>query len=77
MGTLPAVMNAANDFMVQKFLNRECRFMDIYTTIKNVMKKHENIKHPTLTDIQHSISWATEEAKKTLGEKFAVNKLKL
>lgn len=64
LGTLPAVMNATNDFMVQKFLDGECKILDIYATIKKVMEKHENIKHPTLADIQKSINWARDEAKK-------------
>lgn len=62
LGTLPAVMNATNDFMVGKFLNGECRLMDIYTTIKTVMEAHENIKHPDLADIKKSIAWAQGEA---------------
>jgi 1-deoxy-D-xylulose-5-phosphate reductoisomerase len=62
LGTLPAVMNAANDFMVGKFLAGECRLMDIYKTIKQVMEAHVNIKNPTLEDIRNSIAWSQGEA---------------
>ena len=62
LGTLPAVMNATNDFMVGKFLSGECRLMDIYATIKAVMEAHENIKHPDLADIKKAIAWAQGEA---------------
>jgi 1-deoxy-D-xylulose-5-phosphate reductoisomerase len=62
LGTLPAVMNAANDFMVAKFLAGECRFGEIYQTIKKVMEAHKNIKKPNLKDINDSIIWARKKA---------------
>lgn len=65
LGTLPAVMNAANDFMVNKFLAGECRFGEIYNIIKKVMEVHKNIKNPSLDDINNSISWAREKAQET------------
>lgn len=62
LGTLPAVMNATNDFMVAKFLAGECKIGEIYKTIKQIMETHENIKNPSLEDINNSISWAREKA---------------
>ncbi|MGW8185312.1 MAG: 1-deoxy-D-xylulose-5-phosphate reductoisomerase [Candidatus Moraniibacteriota bacterium] len=62
LGTLPAVMNATNDFMVAKFLAGECKIGEIYKTIKQIMEAHENIKNPSLEDINNSISWAREKA---------------
>lgn len=62
LGTLPAVMNATNDFMVGKFLNGECKILDIYETIKKVMENHKNVKNPELEDIKKAINWAREEA---------------
>jgi len=64
LGTLPAVMNATNDFMVGKFLNGECKILDIYETIKKVMENHKNKKNPNLEDIKNAIIWAREEAGK-------------
>ena len=61
-GTLPAVMNAANDFMVWKFLNRECKITDIPKVVRKVMDTHRIIKHPTLEQIEKSISDATKSA---------------
>lgn len=61
-GTLPAVMNAANDFMVWKFLNRECKLMDIPKVVKKVMDCHQIIKNPTLEQIEKSIAEATKKA---------------
>jgi 1-deoxy-D-xylulose 5-phosphate reductoisomerase len=48
--------------MVGKFLAGECRLMDIYKTIKQVMEAHVNIKNPTLEDIRNSIAWSQGEA---------------
>jgi 1-deoxy-D-xylulose-5-phosphate reductoisomerase len=71
LGTLPASMNAANDFMVEKFLNGECEFGDIYEIIKKVMEAHQNIKNPTLADIKNAISESkrkAEEIYKKIGQ---------
>ncbi|MFZ2193466.1 MAG: 1-deoxy-D-xylulose-5-phosphate reductoisomerase [Candidatus Moraniibacteriota bacterium] len=69
LGTLPAVMNATNDFMVGKFLDGECKILDIYETIKNVMENHKNVKNPKLEDIKNAINWAREEAEKIFNSK--------
>lgn len=61
-GTLPAAMNAANDFMVWKFLNQKCKLVDIPRIVKKVMDSHEIIKNPTLKQIEKSISEATAKA---------------
>ena len=55
-GTLPATMNAANDFMVEKFLKQECQFLDIQTIIKKVMDAHNPVLNPELVDIEKAIS---------------------
>ena len=62
LGTFPAVMNATNDFMVEKFLKGECKILDIYETIKKVMENHKNKKNPNLEDIKNAIEWARKEA---------------
>lgn len=69
LGTLPAVMNATNDFMVGKFLDGECKILDIYETIKKVMENHKNVKNPKLEDIKKAINWAREEAKNIFNQK--------
>ncbi len=63
-GTMSAVMNAANDFMVWKFLKKECKLMDIPKVVKKVMDSHKIIKNPTLEQIEKSISDATQKAEK-------------
>ncbi|MFZ2154108.1 MAG: 1-deoxy-D-xylulose-5-phosphate reductoisomerase [Candidatus Moraniibacteriota bacterium] len=62
LGTLPAVMNAANDFMVEIFLRGDCRFGEIYRIIKQVMEAHKNIKNPSLAEINQAILWSREKS---------------
>jgi len=68
-GTMPAVMNSANDFMVGKFLNGICMFMDIPGIVRKVMNNHTVIGNPSLEDIEKSIGEATRMAAKFLSEK--------
>jgi 1-deoxy-D-xylulose-5-phosphate reductoisomerase len=64
LGTLPAAMNAANDFMVEKFLKGECKFTDIYKVIKKVVDNHKNTKNPSLKKIKAAIKESKEQAEK-------------
>lgn len=66
MGTLPAVMNATNDFMVGKFLNKECEFLDIQNVIRKVMDEHEIMENPKLDDITKVIKESTKRAEEIL-----------
>ena len=54
-GTMPAVINAANDKMVERFLNGKCKYLDIPKNIKKVMDAHEVVLNPTLDDIEKAI----------------------
>lgn len=50
-GSMTTVMNAANEFAVAKFLNKEIGFTDIYRMIEYAMEHHSFIKYPSLDDI--------------------------
>jgi 1-deoxy-D-xylulose-5-phosphate reductoisomerase len=50
-GTIPAVMNAANEVAVAKFLKNEIGFLDIPKSISAMMEKHSNIANPSLEEI--------------------------
>ena len=50
-GTLPAVMNAANEVAVAAFLEGRCRFPDIWRHVAAVMDRHRVIPHATLEEI--------------------------
>jgi 1-deoxy-D-xylulose-5-phosphate reductoisomerase len=50
-GTMPAVMNAANEVAVGRFLSGDILFTDIAGIISAVMKKHRTVRRPTLDTI--------------------------
>jgi len=63
-GTMPAVLNAANEIVVNKFLNNTIKLTDIYDIVSRIMAKHDVIKKPTLDQILDADRWAREETKK-------------
>lgn len=66
-GSMTTVMNAANEFAVAKFLNKEIGFTDIYRMIEYAMEHHSFIKYPSLDDILE-----TEKETCSILEKFYV-----
>lgn len=65
-GTLPAAMNAANDYLVAEFLAGRCTYLDISRVIKKVMDAHDNIITPSLEDIEATIGDAIKSAESFL-----------
>jgi 1-deoxy-D-xylulose-5-phosphate reductoisomerase len=65
-GTLPAVMNAANEVAVGAFLDRQLRFPQIWQVVEQVMDRHTSVAHPDLNAILEADQWARAEAAKTL-----------
>lgn len=61
-GTLPAVLNAANEVAVEAFLNERTTFPAIWQTVARVMEKHQVIHHPDLATLIEADAWAREEA---------------
>ena len=50
-GTMPVVMNAVNEVVVQQFLDEEIGFLDIETIIEREMQAHDVIQNPDLETI--------------------------
>jgi len=67
-GTLPAVMNAANEIAVAAFLNRQIRFPQIWETVTQVMDRHQTVAHPDLDAILAADKWARAEATAAIGK---------
>lgn len=65
-GTMPAVLNAANEVLVEKFLNSEIGFLDIPSRIEKTMAHHKLIKKPDLNQILEADLWAREFAREIL-----------
>lgn len=62
-GTLPAVMNAANEVAVTRFLEGEIRFTDIPRLIEAVMAQHEPQPLGSLEMVLAADAWAREAAR--------------
>lgn len=61
-GTLPAVLNAANEVAVEAFCARKISFPQITDTVRRVMDTHNVITHPSLDQILAADSWARTTA---------------
>lgn len=66
-GTLPAVLNAANEVAVEAFLNRRISFRNIPEVIEKTMGRHFVIAYPELSDILEADMWARRIAEEQLG----------
>ena len=62
-GTLPCVLNAANEIAVESFINNKIRFDQISTLVEEVMSAHQRIDHPTLDQLLEADHWARENAR--------------
>jgi 1-deoxy-D-xylulose-5-phosphate reductoisomerase len=62
-GTLPAVMNAANEVAVAGFLDRQVRFPNIWQIVGEVLSRHRSVAHPDLDAILQADQWARKEAR--------------
>ena len=62
-GTMPAVLNAANEKAVELFLEERFKFIDIPKVIEAICEKHKNDfnLNPSLNEILTIDSWARKE----------------
>jgi len=67
-GTLPSVLNAADEEAVDAFLNRKINFPFIYKSVEKIVQKHKIVKNPDLESILEADHWAREEARKVIYE---------
>ena len=63
-GSMPAVLNAANEEAVALFLDEKIEFLDIPRLIERTCNKHQadNCANPSLDDIIAADKWARQEA---------------
>ncbi|MCX7843545.1 MAG: 1-deoxy-D-xylulose-5-phosphate reductoisomerase [Clostridia bacterium] len=68
-GTMPAVLNAANEIAVDLFIKEKIGFIDIPGIIENVMSRHIVNNCPNLEDIIEADRWARETAMQLVRQK--------
>ena len=61
-GTLPAVLNAANEVAVERFCQQSIRFDEISQVVAQIMDRHSLATHPSLERILEADAWARHEA---------------
>lgn len=61
-GTYPAVMNGANEVLVDLFLKKKIGFLDIPDIIEEIMDQHQPLPADKLENILSADGWARERA---------------
>ena len=65
-GTMPAVLNAADEVVVEAFLKGRIDYLRIYKVVEKVVLRHKIEKNPSLDTILESDQWARLEAGKLI-----------
>lgn len=65
--TAACVLNAANEEVVERFLQGEIRFADIAGYIEKVLDLHQKVARPSLDDILEADRWARSVCHELLG----------
>jgi 1-deoxy-D-xylulose-5-phosphate reductoisomerase len=70
-GTMPAVLNAANEVAVESFLNNELKFPDILKIVRRVMSLHTKLAGDDICQILETDNWARMTALSQIRRKGA------
>ncbi|MGH2609431.1 MAG: 1-deoxy-D-xylulose-5-phosphate reductoisomerase, partial [Tepidiformaceae bacterium] len=62
-GTYPAVMAAADEVAVARFMARDAGFLEIPAIIESVLEKHSSTADPDLDAVMAADAWAREAAR--------------
>jgi 1-deoxy-D-xylulose-5-phosphate reductoisomerase len=65
-GTMPAVLNAANEVAVAAFLEGRLAFPQIWKTVERVMSRHTPISAPSLDGLVEADEWAKRIAQEVI-----------
>jgi len=63
-GTMPAVLNAANEVAVDAFVNHRISFPQISEAVRRALNRHKVITHPTWEQILEADPWARGEGRR-------------
>ncbi len=68
-GTLPTVMNAANEVAVENFRKKKIAFLEIWSIIDKVMLAHQIVPQKSIEQIQQADAWARKFAQEVIDKK--------
>jgi 1-deoxy-D-xylulose-5-phosphate reductoisomerase len=66
-GAAPAVLNAANEVLVQAFLDGRIPYLDLPRIARAVLDAHRRVSQPTLDQLLDADVWARNEARSLAG----------
>ena len=69
-GALPAIFNAANEVVVDAFMQGRVKFVEIITTVEAILAQYEKNSIPTLRDLS-DVSAIEEDARKATSDYLA------
>ena len=61
-GTMPCVLNAANEAAVEAFLDEKISFTEITDVVKETMARHEVLDGEEIAEVLHASEWAFDAA---------------
>jgi 1-deoxy-D-xylulose-5-phosphate reductoisomerase len=65
-GTLPTVLNAADEEAVEAFLAGRLKFTQIFKVVEKIVLSHKTQKNPSLTVIRETDDWARKRTRELL-----------
>ncbi len=65
-GTLPSVLNAADEEAVDAFLKGDIVFTEIYEIVEKVVRNHKRVTNPDIKEILQADQWARREAQEAI-----------
>ncbi|MBI2438158.1 MAG: 1-deoxy-D-xylulose-5-phosphate reductoisomerase [Lentisphaerae bacterium] len=68
-GTMPVILNAANEVAVREFLNGALSFSGIWHTVEHLLSRHTVLADPELADILAADRWARAETERLIRER--------
>jgi 1-deoxy-D-xylulose-5-phosphate reductoisomerase len=68
-GSMPTVLNAADEEAVGAFLRGKIDFISIYKVVEKVILRHTIVKNPSLQTILQTDEWARQEARNIMESK--------
>jgi 1-deoxy-D-xylulose-5-phosphate reductoisomerase len=69
-GTMPAVLNAANEVAVMAFLQGKIPFLSIVKVVEEAMSRHSVIPSPDLDEVLSADGWARQAAEHILSSRW-------
>ncbi len=65
-GSMPTVLNAANEVANEMFRAEKIGFLDIEKTVERVMDRHKLTSYPSLDQVLEADAWARETAREVI-----------